>query len=388
MHRVPRHAQGHPGEGGGGDLDGKLVELPAPVDQGDEGPGHHHQPRRHGQDKEQAGPEGLPDGILKSPRLPSGGEAGEFWEDDVGDRQDEHPRDDQVEVGGVLQRRHPRPAVEPGAVSGVDGLGDGLYPGGDHHRTHQNKDLFDALRPELEAGPQPASHSDQGGQEDGPLQKPAQQIGRRQPVDAEPPVQSIEVADDDQVGHGGHEGGGGEVVLGLEHPHQGEGQPGEEHRGEHHPGEGDRQIDRFRLCVVRKKSHQGLGEGHPRQGQPAGEQGDEGQKAPGEAEGLLPALFGQILAEYRDKAGGNGAGQHRVKKHPGDAAGGKEGAGLHAGVVVDGQQPVPVEPQHLADERDGHDQADGLGRALFLVQPRRPLPKKISKKFQPLHFTP
>ena len=40
---------------------------------------------------------------------------------------------------------------------------------------------------------------------------------------------------------------------------------------------------------------------------------------------------------------------------------------------MDGQKPVPVQAQHLADQGDGHDKADGLRRAVFF-QYVRPLP--------------
>ena len=65
-----------------------------------------------------------------------------------------------------------------------------------------------------------------------------------------------------------------------------------------------------------------------------------------------------------DKAGGDGRGEHRVEKHPGDAAGGEKGVGLNAHAVVDGQQPVPVKAHDLAQQGDQHDHADGFGRVI------------------------
>ena len=220
------------------------------------------------------------------------------------------------------------------------------------------------------------AQSAQRGDQNDRLKQPAQQIGPGQTIDAQLGVQGEEVEDDCPVGHRRHEGRGGEVVLSLEHPHQGEGHAGKEHRREHHPGEGDGQPGGGGVGVVGKEGHQGLGEGHSRQCDGSGKQGDDGEEGAGKAKGLLPALFLQVFAEHRDKAGGNGRGKHRVEKHPWNAAGGKKGVGGGTGAVVDGKQPVPVQAQHLADKGNGHHKADGPGRAAVLfLQSAHPLSK-------------
>ena len=158
------------------------------------------------------------------------------------------------------------------------------------------------------------------------------------------------------------------MVLCLKHSYQREGDAGKKHGREHHPGERDGQRGGGRIRVIGEEGHQGLGEGHPCQSQPACEQSDDGKEVPCKAQGFVPALFLKVLAEYRDEAPGNGRGKHRVKKHPGDPAGGKKGVGRRAGAVVDGQQTVPVQSQHLADEGEGHHDADGFCRAVLLFQ--------------------
>ena len=98
MQGVAHHTQGHPAQGGGSNLYREGVKLSAAVDEGDEGAGYRSEPRRHGQDKKQAGVDGLADGVLKGPLLPSGGEPGQFGKYNIGDRQDKHPGDDQIQV--------------------------------------------------------------------------------------------------------------------------------------------------------------------------------------------------------------------------------------------------------------------------------------------------
>ena len=71
-------------------------------------------------------------------------------------------------------------------------------------------------------------------------------------------------------------------------------------------------------------------------------------------------VFGLELAVDRDETRGNRRGEHRVKKHAGDSAGGEEGVGFHAHAVVDGQQAVAVETQDFPQQRHGHHDADGL----------------------------
>ena len=132
------------------------------------------------------------------------------------------------------------------------------------------------------------------------------------------------------------------MVLGLEDPHQGEGHPGEYHRGEHDPSQGRRQAVQGGIAVVGEHRHQRLGEQHSQGGEGRRQQRDRRQKAVREAAGGLSALLLQAFAEHRDEAGGDSRGEHRVKKYPGDAAGGKKGVGLHAHAVMDGQEPVPV----------------------------------------------
>ncbi len=154
------------------------------------------------------------------------------------------------------------------------------------------------------------------------------------------------------------------MVLGLEHSHQTEGHAGEEDGGEHHSGQRNGQSRGLGVGVVGEEGHEGSGEYHPRQSEGPGEQSDHREKAACEAQGLLFPLFFQILAEHRNKAGGNGGGEHRVEKYPGNSAGREKGVGRRTRAVVNGQQPVPVEAQYLADERDRHHKADSPGRAV------------------------
>ena len=255
-----------------------------------------------------------------------------------------------------------------GAKFGVNGKIDGLHPGGDHHRSHQGKDLLHPLGPKLQPRGVGKALFVKGRELHHCLQKPAHQESRCQTVDAELPIQGPEIEDDDGVGNGADESRDIELIQRLQNAHKREGKACEKDRGEHNAGEARGQGGSLGVVTICKEGDELLRKGHAKTCEGQGQNTDDGEEGPTELEGLFLAAAFQVFAEYRNKAGRDSGGKHRVKKHSRDAAGGIEGAGLHAHAVVDCQEMIPVQAHDLAQERQYHHDADGPRSAFLFFQ--------------------